>query len=84
MGAEAERADTGSSEGRMKVGPGRMDADGLKRAVGTMRVLIIFVLTLIIFFLIIFFLLLDFYLLHNIFLLSLAFALACLFVARLP
>jgi hypothetical protein len=30
----------------MKVEPGGMDADGLKRAVGTMRVLIIFFLIL--------------------------------------
>ena len=40
MGVEAERSDINSLEGRMKVEPGGVDADGFKRAEATMRVLI--------------------------------------------
>jgi hypothetical protein len=38
--AEAERSDTDSLDGRMKVEPRGMDVDGFKRAEATMRVLI--------------------------------------------
>ena len=40
MEAEAERSDTDSLDGWMKVEPRGTDADGFKRAEATMRVLI--------------------------------------------
>ena len=40
MGVEAERSDTDSLDGRMKVEPRGTDTDGFKRAEATMRVLI--------------------------------------------
>jgi hypothetical protein len=40
MEAEAERSDTDSLDGLMKVEPRGTDADGFKRAEATMRVLI--------------------------------------------
>jgi hypothetical protein len=40
MGAEAERSDTDSLDGRMKVELTGTDADGFKRAEATMRVVI--------------------------------------------
>jgi hypothetical protein len=46
MEAEAERTNTDSPKKGMEVEPGGKDVDGLKRTVGTMRLLITFFLIL--------------------------------------